>query len=183
LIFGSTFPFIVYIIWEYLILGIVPLEGAEGLLMAKSAGQSAVEPLKHFAHSHWVYGLGQGFAFFALTSSFLGVTLGLFDFLADGLKLPKKGRTKGALFALVFVPPTIIAILNPKIFLSALGYAGGIGCAILLGLIPTMMVWSGRYVKGLPNKHRQVGGGKWVLLLISLFIFLELIIEAINELA
>lgn len=183
IIFGSTIPFFVYVIWEYLILGIIPLEGANGMLAAKQAGASAVEPLKHFADSDWVYGCGQAFAFFALTTSFLGVTLGLFDCLADGLKWPKKGGKKGALFALVFVPPTLIAMVNPTIFLRALSYAGGIGCALLLGLMPVLMVWSGRYVKGLSKTHQQVRGGKLVLLLICVFIVFELMIELINELA
>ncbi len=30
------------------------------------------------------------FCFFAIVTSFLGIALGLFDFLADGLKIPRK---------------------------------------------------------------------------------------------
>jgi len=141
ILIGSTLPFIVYMIWEYLILGIVPLGGSEGLLVAKELGQNAVTPLKHFSDFPYVYAIGQFFAFFALTSSFLGVTLGLFDFFSDGLKIAKKGwKNKGILYLLVFAAPTIIAMLNPNVFLRALGYAGGIGCALLLGLFPVMMV-------------------------------------------
>jgi len=182
ILLGSFLPLVVYVLWEYLILGLVPLEGANGLLAAQAAGQSAVAPLKHFVSSPYIYALGQAFAFFALTTSFLGVTLGLFDFMADGLKMEKKGWKKGYLFSLVFLPPTLIAMLNPGVFLSALRYAGGIGCALLLGLIPVLMVWSGRYRKKLSNAHRQLPGGKIVLSLLALFVVFELIVELAGEL-
>lgn len=181
ILIGSSIPVIIYILWEYLILGIVPLEGANGLLAAKAEGLSAVVPLKNIVAAPMVYAIGQAFAFCALTTSFLGVTLGLFDFLSDGLKIKKKGRGKIFLYLMVYTPPTLIAMLYPKIFIRALSYAGGIGCALLLGLFPVMMVWSGRYRKKLDTKHQQLGGGKVTLSLLALFVVFELIIEAINE--
>jgi len=182
ILIGGSIPFFIYIIWEYLILGIVPLEGAEGLIAANQKGLSAVYPLKSIASGSYVYSIGQAFAFFALTTSFLGVTLGLFDFLADGLKLAKRGWKKRLLYALVYAPPTLIAMLKPNIFIRALSYAGGIGCALLLGLFPVMMVWSGRYRKNLDRKNQQLGGGKVVLIILALFVLFELIVEAISEL-
>lgn len=179
ILIGSSIPFFIYIIWEYLILGIVPLDG---LLLAKQQGLSAIVPLKEHAQAQYIYAIGQAFGFCALTTSFLGVTLGLFDFLSDGLNLPKKGKNKLFLYVCVYLPPTIIAMLNPDIFLRALGYAGGIGCALLLGLFPVMMVWSGRYRKNLDRRHEQLKGGKVVLVLLALFVIFELIVEGISEL-
>ena len=119
ILIGSSIPFLVYIVWQYLILGIVPLGGTEGLLFAKEHGQTAVIPLKGLISSPYIYAIGQAFGFCALTTSFLGVTLGIFDFLADGLKLPKKGGNKIFLYFLVYLPPTVIAMLYPKIFIRA----------------------------------------------------------------
>lgn len=182
ILIGSTLPLLIYILWEYLILGIVPLEGAHGLIEAAQTGQTGVVPLKFHTGSGIIYAVGQAFAFCALTTSFLGVTLGVFDFLADGLKLKKSGRQKFFLYLLVYLPATIIAMLNPHIFIRALGYAGGFGCALLLGLIPVLMVWSGRYRLKLDAKHRQLGGGKPVLLLLALFIVFEVVVAIIREL-
>lgn len=55
--------------------------------------------------------------------NFLGVSLGLFDFLADGFKQSNThgGRFRTAL--LTFVPPFMFAILYPQRFILALGYA------------------------------------------------------------
>ena len=122
------------------------------------------------------------FSTFALTTSFLGVTLGLMDFLSDGLQLPKVGWKKILLCMIVYIPPVIIAIINPNIFLRALGYAGGIGCALLLGLLPIIMVWVGRYQKEYSDLNRQLPGGKGILTLLSIFVIFELLIELTKEL-
>ncbi|MBS3905318.1 MAG: tyrosine transporter [Simkania sp.] len=174
--FGTALPLVIYIIWEGLILGIIPVRGEHGLFLAKEMGVSAIDPLKYFLSSSLVTSLGQGFAFFALTSSFLGVSLGLIDFLADGFKISKTGMNKWFLSLAVFTPPFFIALGNPAIFLSALTYAGGIGCALLLGLLPVVMVWVGRYHKGYRG-HVQLLGGKPFLILLALFVLFELLIE------
>lgn len=176
---GTTIAFAIYVAWELLILGIIPLEGAMGLLEAVAVGSTAVEPLKAHLGGGAIYGLGQSFAFFAITTSFLGVTLGLMDFLADGLHVTKKGLRRLFLAGLTFLPPLLIAITYPSGFLKALGYAGGIGCSLLLGFLPTLLAWIAR------EKHPQgpilVRGGKVVLSLLFLFVAIELAMEICHE--
>lgn len=176
IIIGSFIPFITYIIWQWLILGIVPAYGPGGLAEALQNGDNAVQPLKNFINHPYVYTVAQFFAFFALVTSFLGVTLGLLDFLADGLKIKKTPLGKLALSLLIFIPTLFIAFLFPHIFLSALGYAGGFGCAILLGLLPILMVWAGRYHLGLTSSY-SLWGGRILLGLLFCFVIFEIIVE------
>jgi len=176
ILIGSFIPLIAYIIWEWLILGIIPLEGANGLRETLQQGKNAVYPLKYFLYNESVYLLGQAFAFFALVTSFLGVTLGLRDFFADGLNISKDMKGKLWLALLVLLPPLAIAISYPHIFLIALDYAGGFGCALLLGLLPILMVWRGRYFWQFSPNH-QLPGGKLVLLFLGIFVSIELISE------
>lgn len=176
ILIGSFIPLIAYTIWEGLILGIVPLEGPNGLKEALQQGQNAVHPLKYFLYHESVYWLGQAFAFFALVTSFLGVTLGLRDFLADGLNIRKDFNGKVLLALFVLLPPLAIAISYPHIFLISLDYAGGFGCALLLGLLPVIMVWRGRYFLHLPL-NPQLPGGRVILWLCGLFVSIELISE------
>jgi tyrosine-specific transport protein len=168
---GSFLPFIVYIIWQALIMGIVPTHGPGGLAEALENGDNAVQPLKHFLQSSSVYIIGQFFAFFALVTSFLGVTLGLFDFLADGLSVKKTPSGKALLCFLIFVPPLIVSFTNPGLFLMALDFAGGFGCSLLLGLMPVLMVWAGRYYLGYESTFRVPGGKSLLIVLIAFVVF------------
>jgi tyrosine-specific transport protein len=181
IIAGTTIPLIAYIIWDIIIKGIVPIEGPHGLLAARELGVTAVEPLKFILQNSKIALIGNFFAFFALTTSFIGVTLGLLDFLADSLKIEQTQLKRGGLALLVYVPPVIIALTNPSIFFHALGYAGGFGCAILLGFLPTLMVWVGRYHKRLPHNNQILPGGKLSLCLLFLFAFFEIGVQIYKQ--
>lgn len=176
ILIGSFIPFIAYAIWQWLILGIIPIEGPWGLSDALAKGQNAVQPLRHFITTGPIYLIGQFFAFFALVTSFLGVALGLRDFLADGLGIKKTLSGKAFIALMIFIPSLLIAILHPHIFLVALEYAGGLGCALLLGLLPILMVWKSRYYQG-NNQNHQLFGGKWLMLLLAAFVLFEVTLE------
>ena len=182
IIVGTAFPFLAYILWQFLIMGIVPVEGPHGLMAAEANGMTAIEPLRYIFPGSPIFLMGQFFGAFALTTSFLGVTLGLLDFLSDGLQVAKTGWKKLLLCGLVFIPPIVIAAYNPQIFLTALGYAGGVGCALLLGLLPVIMVWRGRHFKDYGVLHKQLPGGRFVLCLLIAFVLFELVVELTKEL-
>ncbi len=170
---GTTLTLIIYIVWQWLFLGIVPKDGPNGLLETLNEGRDAVYPLQYFTNSAWIWGLGRAFAFFALTTSFLGVGIGLLDFLADGLGLDKKNRLM-TLLLLAFGLPLVFSLCFPHIFLSALGFAGGFGCASLLGVLPIIMVWKAR-----------IGGDSFLVsrtafVLMLAFVGFEMIIELYN---
>ncbi|MBA3602525.1 MAG: amino acid permease [Parachlamydiaceae bacterium] len=176
IVIGSFIPLIAYIVWQWLIQGIVPTDGPGGLAEALANGNNAVQPLKYFINSPLVYMIGQYFAFFALITSFFGVTLGLMDFLADGLNVKKTVSGKFLLCLLIFIPPLLISYTYPHIFLTALDYAGGYGCALLLGLLPIMMVWSARYRLGMRSPY-TFPGGKVALVFLAVFVIFELVLE------
>lgn len=166
ILWGSSIPLLVYIVWEILILGVVPLEG---LQLAQQMGQSAVYPLRAVLHLPWLYTVGEFFAFFSIVTSFLGVTLGMLDFLADGLSVKKTALGRLFVAALIFVPAIAISMSNPAIFLNALSYGGGFGCALILGLMPIVMAISGRYILK-KEGERLLFGGLPLLLIMTIFI-------------
>jgi tyrosine-specific transport protein len=178
IILGSSIPLVCYLIWELLILGIIPVEG---LIEAKAKGETAVMPLKELLQNPWVFKIGSWFAFLVLTTSYIALSLAFLDFLADGLKVKKEGIKKIALCLGIFVPPTVVALIYPGIFITALEYAGGISCALLFGLLPPVMVWVGRYLKKYEHQQRQLPGGKLVLSALMLFTFVELILQVMNQ--
>lgn len=178
---GSAIPLVVYLVWEFLILGIVPPDGPCGLIEAGKLGQNAVGPLKQFVKSPVIFQIGKYFAFFALTTSYIPLALSFFDFLADGLKWKKTGKKKVALCLAVFGIPVLIALNYPHIFLIALGYAGGISCALLFGLMPPLMAWVARYIKRYPKETRQLPGGKPLLVFLMVFALLILAGEVLEQ--
>ncbi|SRR5581483_5271158 len=180
IILGTSIPLIVYLVWEFLILGIVPAEGPNGLVEAASKGWNAIMPLKELLGNPIVFSIGKAFAFLTMTTSYIALALAYLDFLADGLKVKKQGIKKILLCLAVFVPPTIVALSYPNIFIIALGYAGGFSCAILFGLFPPLMVWVGRYIKKQGHKQ-QVRGGKPFLALLIIFVLIELSIQIVQE--
>lgn len=167
---GSFLPLIAYGLWQWLVHGIVP---ASDLIEAAKNNQNAVVPLTKSLKDPRVAMIAQGFAFFAIITSFLGVTLGLRDFLADALNVKKDRQGRLLLCGLIFFPPILISLNKPGLFLSALGLAGGFGCALLLGLLPMMMVWQGRYRLKIEGKQ-LLPGGKKAFVLLFLFVLLEL---------
>lgn len=159
---GSALALSVYIVWEWLILGLVPIQKNGDFQQVLSEGEMATHFLKEAVGSSWVLNVAQYFAFFAIVTSFLGNSLSFVDFLADGLRIKKNRWGKLCLCILVIAPPFIFSLVYPHIFLSALNYAGAFGAVILFGILPALMVWSGRYYKQLGNTP-LVPGGKWTL--------------------
>lgn len=165
---GSSIPLFIYLIWEWLILGLVPVHGEEGFLQIIEEGGMATDVLKSAAGALWVVEIAQYFALFAILTSFLGNSLSFVDFLSDGLGIKKDPKGKLWLCFLVIGPPFLLAFVYPHIFLLALNYAGAFGAVILFGILPALMVWSGRYRKHLGTAP-VVPGGKFVLIAIILF--------------
>lgn len=138
---GSLVPFVVYVIWEFLILGIIPLKGEAGLTSAWNVGESAVVPLSLIIANPWISAAAKAFSFFAIITSFLGVSLSLSDFLGDGLKMHRFTWGREMACILTFLPPLFFVITYQRGFVLALQYAG-LFVAILLGMIPALMAWT-----------------------------------------
>lgn len=167
---GTSIAFIVYLLWQWLILGIVPVEGSNGLVQALINGEPATQFLgEHVNGSHIIY-LAEYFAFFALITSFLGIALGLFDFLSDGLKIKERGKGNVILALLVALPTLYFAIFFDRAFLVALDTTGGYGDAVLNGIIPVLMVWVGRYHLGYKSAFKVFGGKPLLVFLMIFFV-------------
>lgn len=165
LVLGSFIPLLIYLLWEYIILGIVPLQNFKTAL---DQGEIATEALNKAVGASWILDAAQAFAFFAIVTSFLTVALSFVDFLADGLKIKKTPVGKIILTLFVLVPPFICALFYPTIFLIALNSAGGFGTVILFGILPALMVWKGRYSQKIVGA-RLVPGGKLMLTAVIAF--------------
>lgn len=162
---GSLISFIVYLIWEMAILGVIPVEKLTYGYEEGISSFALLSDLSEQLNMAWLPTAGEIFALFAIVTSFIGVSLCLMDFLADGLKI----QSRPLLFCLTFIPPLIINFSYARVFLTALEHAGAFGVILLLLLIPALMVWRGRYILGLSTQKYRTPGGKAGLIAAMLF--------------
>jgi tyrosine-specific transport protein len=165
---GSFFVLFLYLIWEILVLGIVPVEGKSGIIESLKQDQEASQAIAGILGSSWVSNFASALAFFAILTSFLAQALSLVHFLSDGFKISHGQRENMGLCALALIPPLALSILYPQLFFKALNFAGGVCAVILFGVLPVGMVWKGRYKKEMSASY-TVPGGKVLLCVIFLF--------------
>ena len=160
LLCGGSFPLFIYIVWLMTTLGIIPQTGPNSFTNIHNHHDSVSQFLSNLitlTPSPWIHIGIHSFANIAMVTSFLGVTLGLFDFLADGFKRPNhlKGRIQTSL--LTFIPPLIFALLYPQGFILALECAA-IFVAILEMILPACMAYKTRQHDREGNNYRVFGG-------------------------
>ncbi len=165
---GSLITLLIYLVWSLLVLGVVPIEGIQE---SYTKGEEATIALRGTLGFTWISHFAQGFAFFAVVTSFLAQGLTLTHFLADGFQLPTTQKNLSWLCPLALFPPFFFALYNPQIFFRALSFAGGICAMVLFGILPISMAWIGRYVRKHFSDYR-VSGGKPALIFALLFSFL-----------
>lgn len=168
ILLGGGLAFAIYLLWEILVLGIVPLEGPNGLLETLRSDKEGSQALSAILPSKPISFFAQGLAFFAILTSFLAQALSLVHFLADGLKISHKTKENFHLCLLALIPPLGTALSYPKLFFKALDFAGGICAVTLFGILPVLIVWVGRKRRKTEAPY-TLFGGRPVLILICLF--------------
>ncbi len=165
---GLGLAFVIYLLWQTVVLGVVPLSGPYGLDAALERGEDAAKYLQHAVEHPWIATTALWFGFLALITSFLGMGLGLVDFLRDSFKIPRGGSGLILVALLLVVPTLFCATYFERVFIQAFDLTGGFGDTILNGMLPVLMVWQLRYVLHSSQVYR-VAGGRPVL--IAAFIF------------
>lgn len=172
IVYGSLIPLICYIVWIAVIAGVIHREGDHGLLAlihSDHATSGLTEALSGAVNSKWITAFFDFFTSICMLTAFLGVSLGLYDFLADGLKLKKSGYQSHINLVFTFVPPLALVFFKPGAYLQALAYAGTC-CVILLLLLPVVMAWRSRKTAGTEEGYVALAfmpGGNTVLILLG----------------
>ena len=140
-IIGSLIPLAIYILWVASTLGTIPMYGINSFQEILSSGNITAGIVSSY-HSNIVGKFAYTFEMVAVTTSFLGVTLGLYDFNRDSYNLAKnKHAHKLTAFIITFVPPLLFAVFYPDGFRMVLGYASIFVAVLLIGL-SAAMAWA-----------------------------------------
>ncbi len=154
IVIGTSITLIVYLIWQGFILSNVKPEVIAETL---KEGKNPIHALQRMAPGAKILTFATYFSFCALATSVLGVGLSLVDFIRDGFSLRKKNISRISLIFLAFLPPLFLCLTDPTIFYTALGWAGGFGESFLNGMLPILLVWTGRYVMNEAGIYKAPG--------------------------
>jgi len=176
---GSLIPLFVYVAYEIVVFGIVPLEGEMGLLYALQNGLSSTEVLYYHTKSSLLAPIVDTFAFLSLVTSFIGIGFGLVGFLRDLFGLKENYQTLTGVSLTIILPTLFFTFLIPNAFLTALDLTGGYGDTWLSGLLPISMCWIGRYVQNIEEGSKALMH-KGTLVLLSLFAFFVMYMQSLK---
>ncbi|MBF4434910.1 aromatic amino acid transporter [Vibrio anguillarum] len=149
ILIGSAIPLIIYIFWQIVTLGVV----SQPQLVENSGLSALIVTLGQTVHQSNLSSIIGVFADLALLTSFLGVSLGLFEFMGDTIKKKNIPLHRMAASVITYLPPLVFALFYPQGFIMALGYAA-IALTILAIFLPIMMV-----IKVRSNQVFQLQGG------------------------
>ncbi|SIO09744.1 amino acid permease [Halodesulfovibrio marinisediminis] len=167
LVIGSTIPGLCYAAWLMLSLGSATPEQ-----LTSMANVDALVTLIS-GNATWLSSILSFFAMLALVTSFFGVSLGLFDLVAETFKRGNDKTSRAGTSALVFLPPLAASVLAPDGFIAALSHAGA-ALAIIAIFLPCIMVLKLRSA-GKSQEFRAIGGNPAV---VTSFLFGIIIIAA-----
>ncbi|MBF4246552.1 amino acid permease [Vibrio anguillarum] len=161
ILIGSAIPLIIYIFWQIVTLGVV----SQPQLVENSGLSALIVTLGQTVHQSNLSSIIGVFADLALLTSFLGVSLGLFEFMGDTIKKKNIPLHRMAASVITYLPPLVFALFYPQGFIMALGYAA-IALTILAIFLPIVMVIkvrSNQVFQPQGGTQYQVRGGKLAL--------------------
>lgn len=166
LVYGAGITVTIYILWQYAIQGNIPRSSFIAIRENGNNIGALLNQMNISAQSSFISQFLTLFSYMALASSFLGVSLGLFDFIADFFKFndSHQGRFKSVI--ITFLPPTILGLAFPNGFIYAIGFAG-LAATIWAVIVPAMMARASR--KRFPNNSYRTPGGSFVIGFVILF--------------
>ena len=128
-------------LWFYVVAGTLPFEqgaGAPSLLAAFQQGVPATVPLAQVLRQPAITAIGLLFSMLAIVSSYLGVGTALSSFWCDIAPGFRTRDRRFRLFAVTYLPPLLMALLRPDLFLGMVDITGGLGMILLFGIMPTL---------------------------------------------
>ncbi|OCG03071.1 low affinity tryptophan permease TnaB [Gilliamella sp. wkB112] len=166
IVLGALFALGVYLFWLYCTMGNIPRDDFKAIIESGGNVDSLVNAFISGNSSRIIEFLLLLFSNLAVASSFFGVSLGLFDFLADMFKFDNSSIGRLKTVSLTFLPPLLLYLFFPNGFIYGIGAAGL--CATIWTLItPSVIVIKSR--AKFKNQQFTVWGGKVLPILVFIF--------------
>lgn len=166
--YGMLIALFFYLAWILCIFGLLHRSELGQVYANGGNVEHLLFAIQSVTSSSWFNKIIPVFAFFSITTSFLGAGLGLFDYISDLFNFDESfyGRLKTACIA--FIPPIIGSVFFPDGFILAIGFSG-VAAAIWSVFIPALMVKSSREKNDYSDNNFKIKGGQWMIFLVILY--------------
>lgn len=143
IIIGTVFAVLLYVFWLGVTMGNISRASFSPIIAKGGNIDVFVEAIGGIFTSSYMDLILTFFGNFAVASSLLAATLGLFDYIADLFHFPNNplGRLKTTL--VTYLPPAAVCFFFPNGFVYAIGYAG-LAFTIWSVILPPFLVKSAR---------------------------------------
>ena len=164
---GTFLALFIYILWQMAVQGNLPRKEFAPVIAKGGDVAALLDALSSYININYIEIALNFFAYMAIASSFLGVTLGLFDYIADLFHFRNSlwGRTKTTL--ITFLPPLLMSLLYPYGFVTAIAYAG-VAVSFSSIMISALMVRSSRKKFPQATTYRTFGGKPLIYFIIAI---------------
>ncbi|WP_429167137.1 aromatic amino acid transporter [Aeromonas rivipollensis] len=162
---GTLIALALYLLWLLSIFGNLP-RNAFGPIIAKGGDVDVLlGALASVIESKRVSNAINLFSMAAILSSFIGVGLGVFDYLADLFKFDNSRQGRAKSWGVTFLPPLVFSLLFPFGFVVAIGYAGA-AATVWACIIPALLAKKSREIAKDEVGFRAPGGQPMVVAVI-----------------
>lgn len=166
IVFGSLLALVIYLFWLYCTMGNISRESFSDIIASGGNVDSLVKSFLGTRQTGIIEFCLLVFSNLAVASSFFGVTLGLFDYLADLFKFDNSAMGRFKTVLLTFLPPALLYLIFPNGFIYGIGGAG-LCATIWAVIIPAVLALKAR--QKFPNKMFTVWGGVIIPTIVILF--------------
>ncbi len=166
LFYGTTIVLIINLVWVSVVMGVLPLSASDSnsITGAIKQGVPATVPVAHLIKSKVLITFATLFTFFAIITSYLGVSTGFLNYI-KGLTSNLFKRNKFTDSLIVFTIPVIITITYPNLFITMLNIVGGLGVITAFGILPGILA-----IKSKNPTYIRIFG--LISIVLSIFIFI-----------
>ncbi|WP_439243337.1 aromatic amino acid transporter [Lonepinella sp. BR2474] len=171
-VLGTATALVIYVLWQYAVQGNLPRSEFAPVIAKGGDIAALLDALHQYMQTDYIALALSFFAYMAIASSFLGVTLGLFDYIADLFKFDDSGLGRAKTALVVFLPPLLLSLLFPYGFVIAIGYAG-LAATVWAGIVPALLAKASRERFG-QSKYTAFGGN-FMIYFIFLFAILNIV--------
>lgn len=180
LVLGTTIPFILYIFWQWFMLGSFPVSKFWVLYEEGANSQDVISLVQIIPQIQYFLNFT---LFFSMATSLIGNGVAIVEFFSDLLHIPLKNRTgllRLGLCCIAFGLILLAGLYKGEFFISLIQkFTAPLGSILINGMIPVFMVIQTRYLQKLPGP-RILGGGTFTLFALGLCLLILIYLEGVG---